>query len=47
MGNAWDTAAQPGRPRNHDLLYFFPLEFAADGTIEQVRREASVQVYPR
>ena len=47
MGNAWDTAAQPGRPRNHDLLYFYPLEFAADGSIEQVRREASVQVYPR
>ena len=48
MGNQWVTSREPGRPRNHDLLYFWPLEFEPDGNLTQVRYEPNVQVqvYP-
>jgi hypothetical protein len=46
MGNQWTTSRAPGNPRNHDLLYFWPLEFTADGNITQVRYEPSVLVRP-
>jgi hypothetical protein len=46
MGKQWVTSQAPGRPRNSvDLLYFWPLEFTADGDISQVWYEQSVQVY--
>ena len=44
MGNQWTTSLAPGRPRNHDLLYWWPLEFEPDGMVSQVRYEESVQV---
>jgi len=36
LGNQWVTSALPGRPRNHDLLYFAPLSFRANGTLDQL-----------
>ena len=45
MGNQWVTSQAPGRPRNSDLLYFWPLEFTADENVSQVRYEQSVQVH--
>ena len=36
LGNQWVTSAMPGRPRNHDLLYFARLVFGSNGTIEQL-----------
>eukprot|EP00051_Salpingoeca_urceolata_P007973 m.102301 g.102301 ORF g.102301 m.102301 type:complete len:397 (+) comp15503_c0_seq1:66-1256(+) len=44
MGNQWVTSQYPGRPRNHDLLYWWPLEFEADGNLTQVRYQAQVQL---
>ena len=41
VGNQWDTSQAPGRPRNHDLLYFYPLEFDEPGDVKQVRHESN------
>ena len=37
MGNQWVTASEPGRPRNHDLLYWWKLGFARNGSLEHAR----------
>jgi len=37
MGNQWITSQFPGAPRNHDLLYFTPLTFIANGSISQLQ----------
>eukprot|EP00971_Amphidinium_carterae_P222983 4424712-Amphidinium_carterae.1 len=38
-GNQWNSGLEidPQRPRNHDFLYWAALEFAADGTIKQLK----------
>lgn len=35
MGNQWQTAQFPGRPRNRDLLYFTKMQFFSNGSVEQ------------
>jgi hypothetical protein len=44
MGNQWTTSRALGHQRNHDLLYWWPLEFTTDGNLTQVRWEASVEL---
>ena len=44
MGNQWVTAAAPGHPRNHDLLYWWPLHFTDDGNVTQFERADNVTV---
>jgi len=39
LGNQWVTSTEPGRPRNHDLLYWTVLNFTANGSIAQVQRQ--------
>jgi len=38
-GNQWNSGLEvdPLRPRNHDFLYWAALEFATDGTIQQLK----------
>ena len=36
LGNQWVTSDLPGRPRNHDLLYWTVLQFNATGGVQQV-----------
>ena len=44
VGNQWDTSQAAGRPRNHDLLFFYPLEFDERANVRQVRYERTVHV---
>eukprot|EP01006_Ploeotia_vitrea_P060439 TRINITY_DN75911_c0_g1_i1.p1 TRINITY_DN75911_c0_g1~~TRINITY_DN75911_c0_g1_i1.p1 ORF type:complete len:365 (-),score=34.84 TRINITY_DN75911_c0_g1_i1:55-1149(-) len=45
MGNQWVTAQEKGHPRNHDLLYWYPLEFKSDNSIAQVRWQDKTVVH--
>ncbi len=36
IGNQWVTAAEPGHPRDHDLLYWSVLQFDGAGRIEHL-----------
>ena len=36
LGNQWVSSTLPGRPRNHDLLYFARLAFDTNGTVAQL-----------
>jgi beta-xylosidase len=46
LGNQWQTAGSPpgSGPRNRDLLYFAPLSFKEDGSIEQLQYRMNVTV---
>ena len=44
LGNQWVTSSLPGRPRNHDLLYFAPLSFHTIGTLEQLSWQDNVSL---
>jgi hypothetical protein len=44
IGNQWVTSAQPGAPRDHDLLFFALLEFSEDGNITQMHWADSAQL---
>lgn len=36
LGNQWVTATEPGHPRNHDLVYWTPLNFTSNGSIARL-----------
>jgi hypothetical protein len=42
LGNQWVTASDPGRPRDHDLLYWSVLHFDAAGNVEHLLHEDTV-----
>ena len=44
VGNQWVSSALPGRPRNHDLLYFANLVFSTDGTIRSLEWQDAASV---
>ena len=44
LGNQWTTSQEPGRPRNHDLLYFWPIQFRSDGNISHFEYRETVEV---
>lgn len=44
LGNQWDTSLQPGRPRHHDLLYWWPMSFDGSGMVQHFEHKATVEV---
>jgi len=42
MGNQWGTA--PDHVYNHDLIYWYPLQFNADNTIQQIQWKDEIQL---
>lgn len=44
LGNAWVTSTLPGRPRNHDLLYWTLLAFDDGGMVKQVQWNATAVI---
>lgn len=44
LGNQWQTSRFPGKPRNHDLLYFAKLDFAANGSVAPLVWHDSVRL---
>jgi hypothetical protein len=44
LGNQWVSAQEEGHPRNHDLLFWSPLSFTANGTIEHLQWASEVQL---
>ena len=45
IGNQWVTSTLPGRPRNHDLLYWAVLEFDSNNNIVQLVRQDNVTIH--
>ena len=44
LGNQWVTSSLPGRPRNHDLLYWTVLQFDAQGSVQQIIRQPALNL---
>ncbi|EDQ88893.1 uncharacterized protein MONBRDRAFT_26063 [Monosiga brevicollis MX1] len=45
LGNQWVTAAEPGHPRNHDLLYWSQLSFTANNSIEHLQWQDAATIH--